>query len=257
MNGFSIAALQHPKTTFGGVIAILAGLGLVVLAVKAQLGGQEVNGEQLALAVGLLGAGWAAVMAKDGDKSNAPLPERATSTVPKGFASTLLLAALAIGLGLALAFVAFAPRPARAADATAGTVDGAGIADAVAQAAPDLRGGLVLSWLPGSPSLAPAVAISPFAVSLKDGSWSSGLTVGAGYQLLWNATAPTARGIAAYANMRSTSDGPRPLVSVLGVFTPYLGAGIGYQVGGGLASFRDSAVLLLSVGTNFGAPATR
>jgi hypothetical protein len=138
-------------------------------------------------------------------------------------------------------------------DPTAGTVDGATVADQTAQAAPDFRFGLTLP-LPGSPVLVPAVAITPFAVSLRDGSVTTGFTVGAGYELLWRATTPTARGVAGYLNMRQTADGARPLVSVLGIFTPYLGAGIGYQVGGGVSSFRDAAVLLVSVGTNLGAP---
>jgi len=138
-------------------------------------------------------------------------------------------------------------------DSTAGTVDGAGEAAAVANQAPDAFRFSTVLPLPGRPTLLPAVAITPFAVSLKDGALTTGLTVGAGYEILWNPTKATAFGVAAYASMRSTTDGPKPLVSVLGVFTPYLGLGVGYQMGGGATSFRDAAVVLISVGINLGA----
>jgi hypothetical protein len=151
-----------------------------------------------------------------------------------------------------LACLAAAPAFAQDVDPTAANSDpGAVIADQVANGAPDFRFGTVLP-LPGRPVLIPAVAITPFALSLRNGAITTGLTVGGGYELLWHATEASARGVAVYANIRSTSDGPRPLVSVLGILTPYLGAGIGYQIGGGAASFRDAAVLLVSVGTNLG-----
>lgn len=137
-------------------------------------------------------------------------------------------------------------------DPTTSTVDGATVAAAVAEM--DFRGGYQLDFIRGKPWLLPAVAISPFAISLRDGKWSSGLVVGAGYQLMWNPNDPDFRswGFAGYANMRSTADGPKPLVSLLAV-KGKLGAGLGYQFGGGIASFRDAAMILISVGTNFGA----
>lgn len=173
---------------------------------------------------------------------SAPATREAASRIAK----TLMLALAIFG-----AVPVFAEDP--PADPTAANSDpGAVLADATAQAAPDFRLGAVLAFLPGKPALVPAVAITPLAISLRDGSVTTGVTVGAGYELLWNASAPTARGVAVYANMRSTADGPKPLVSVLGVFTPYVGLGLGYQIGGGATPFRDAAVVLASFGTNLG-----
>jgi hypothetical protein len=154
-------------------------------------------------------------------------------------------------LVMIFALLCAAPAFAQDVDPTTSTVDGATAADEVANTPATFRFSLTLPFL-GKPVLVPAVAITPFAMSLRDGTVTTGLTIGAGYELLWHPATPAARGVAVYANMRSTADGPRPLVSVLGILTPYLGAGVGYQIGGGASAFRDAAVLLLSVGTNLG-----
>lgn len=217
-----VCGILHALATFGK--AYFDGDPATIPDANAMFG-------EIILSVGLL-------RAKDANVTGGVKP-----ATPEALARIVKASAIAVLLVLV---------PARAVAQMKDTTDpGAAMADRIAQAAPDLRLSLVMP-LPGKPVLMPAVAITPFALSLKDGKFTSGLTIGAGYQLLWNPETPTARGIAVYGLMRSTADGARPLVSVLGVFTPYLGVGLGYQFGGGLSSFRDAAVALISVGTNLG-----
>lgn len=105
----NIAALQHPKTTSGGILAFIVGIALLVWEVRKQLRGEPVSEEAWAIIVALFAGGWSAVWAKDGDKSNAPTPTAAASATPKGFATWPLIAAIALLASLA----ALAPRFAR------------------------------------------------------------------------------------------------------------------------------------------------
>ncbi len=147
-------------------------------------------------------------------------------------------------LALFLAIPAFA----QDVDPTAGTVDGAGMADAVAQSAPDPR----WSFRLGGVTVSPAVSFSPTVLSLKDWSLSVGPNVGAGFDFVWK----SGYGAATHATLRETSDGMRPLASLYAI-VPWLQVyklrpGVSYQIGGGAASWRDAFILGIAISDNFG-----
>jgi hypothetical protein len=141
-----------------------------------------------------------------------------------------------------------APTFAQDVDPTTSTVDAAGTADAVAQAAPDLRWSFKLGRL----TFAPSASFAPAVLSLKDWSVSIGPNVGAGIDMTW----PSGYGLAGHATLRETADGTRPLASLYGI-VPFLQRyglrpGISYQFGGGAAPWRDSLILGLAGASNFG-----
>jgi hypothetical protein len=58
--------LKNYKTTLGGVAAMLAGLSMLVSILQ----GNGSDGQTWALAIGLIGAGWAGITGRDADKSS-------------------------------------------------------------------------------------------------------------------------------------------------------------------------------------------
>ncbi len=224
-----VIGFKHVKTTLAGLASIAAGIGMLAPELALLAEGKPINMLAVKAGCAMIAGGVGLIFAKDADKSNAPPPVATAVTTPRGFSvlpTVFLLFALSAAMVLALA-----PFRARADDSP-------------------FRWSVSVP-LRGNPVLVPAVAITPFVLSLRDGTVTTGPTFGAGGELLWQATRPAAYGVAAYANLRPTASGMKPLVSLLGVFTPYLGAGFGYQFGG-IAPFRDSLTVLVSVGTNLG-----
>jgi hypothetical protein len=103
----------------------------------------------------------------------------------------------------------------------------------------------------------PALTLTPVGISLKDGSLTSGVILGACGRIERNPTGVVNRyGLQGCVAMRSTAEGAKPVVSLLATWTDYLAVGVGYQVGGGSRSFKDTAQLLIGTGASLGLPET-
>lgn len=133
-------------------------------------------------------------------------------------------------------------------DPTTGTVDGATVASAVAENAPDPRWSFHL----GKITVSPSASFSPTVLSLKDFSISIGPNVGAGLDWVWT----NGYGAATHVTLRETSVGMKPLGSLYGIF-PFLAQykirpGVSYQIGGGSESWKDAFIVGVSLSDNFG-----
>jgi hypothetical protein len=104
----------------------------------------------------------------------------------------------------------------------------------------------------GTTCFGPSVTINLLAISLADGTAQTDVAPGLGYGVLWNADKWNKVGLAGYVNLRATSTGKAPVFALTLSFAEYLTAGLSYQVGGG-GAFRDSAAVLLGLGSTFGA----
>ncbi len=103
----------------------------------------------------------------------------------------------------------------------------------------------------GETCFAPAVSVSLVAVDLKDGSVTTSVSPGLGYEVTFNSTRWYKVGIAGFATFRDTSAGQRIVASGAISFAEYLRAGLGWQVGPGTKPF-----LLLGIGADFGSVPT-
>lgn len=185
--------------------------------------------------------------AKDGSVTGTPANAVTVAKDPEGVRGVGGMGALLLVSSLLLPSFVFAQTPGDSVGA--GTVDpGAAIADSVAQAAPEPRGGFRVGKL----MIAPSASFSPLVISLKDFSTSVGPNLGAGYDVTW----PSGYGAALHATLRDTASGPRPLASVYGII-PFLQTygirpGVSYQIGGGASSYRDAFLVGLAGASNFG-----
>lgn len=157
-----------------------------------------------------------------------------------------------VSAGTAALLLVFAMPAFGQVDPTAGTVDGAGMADAVAQSAPDPRWSITL----GPVNLAPSVSFSPTVISLKDFSLSVGPNVGAGVDIVAVRGAALGYGGSLHATLRETSSGNKPLASLYAIL-PFLAQykvrpGISYQFSGGAAAFKDALIFGFAISDNFG-----
>lgn len=246
-----LTGIKHIKTTLAGVASLLTGLGLVGAALKTLIDTGEVKTEVFAAGWAAIATGVGLVFAKDADKSNSPSP---TSTATK-----IGVALLCLGLaGPAFAHsdysdvsptIVQAYQDAAAA-CEAGTCDpAAALADAIAQAAPSPRGAFKV----GGWTIAPAISVTPFVLSLRDASVSVGPNAGAGLDFTRTVSG---YGGALHATLRATAGGMKPMASVFAI-VPFLDQfgirpGASYQFGGGALPFKDSFMLGLSVGSNLG-----
>jgi len=97
----------------------------------------------------------------------------------------------------------------------------------------------------------PSVTINLLAINLRDGTAQTDVVPGVGYGVTFDADKWHKFGIAGYVNLRATSTGKTPVLAIVGSFAEYLNVGLSYQVGGG-GAFRDSAAVLLGLGSTFG-----
>ncbi|HEY6015911.1 MAG TPA: hypothetical protein VIU16_03915 [Gaiellaceae bacterium] len=153
-----------------------------------------------------------------------------------------------LGLAFAAALLFGAVLARADVDPTAGTVDGATVADATAQAAPDLRWSIKI----GKVTLAPSASFTPAVLSLRDFKVSVGPNVGAGV----DATRSDGYGLATHLAMRETTDGLKPLASLYAIVPALqrygLRPGVSYQFGGGAAPWKDCLLFGLAGASNFG-----
>lgn len=104
----------------------------------------------------------------------------------------------------------------------------------------------------GTTCFAPTVSSNLVGISLKDGAATTGLNLGIGYGVTFDATQWWKYGLSANIAMRGTTDGQKPLLSVLGSFAEYVRLGLAYQIGGGAGSFKDSAMVIIGLGADLG-----
>jgi len=97
----------------------------------------------------------------------------------------------------------------------------------------------------------PSVSLSVLAISLKDGSVSTLALPGLGYGATWRADKWYRYGVSSHFSLRSTSDGQRPQVAIVGSFAEYLRFGLAQVVGGG-GTTRERTSILVSFGADFG-----
>jgi len=213
------------KTSTAGVIAIVSAIQGAV----AQYQSAGLDGVKFGTLITALSFGIGLIFAKDynvtgGTKSSTPATAAPVPPppAPAGFARLLVLVAI-LAASLCYASTARADEP-----RFGGCI---GQSDTCA---------------------GPRVSAALLAISLKDGSATSGVNIGLGYGITWHSTAWYQTGVAGYVNLRSTATGQAPVFSLAGTFANYVNMGLGVQVGGG-SKFRDVAVIYLGLGADLGA----
>ena len=103
----------------------------------------------------------------------------------------------------------------------------------------------------GTTCFAPSVSLSLVAVSLKDGSVTSGVTPGLGYGVTWHSDKWYQVGASLNISFRDTTNGQAIVPSAVFSFANYARLGLGWQVSSGSRPF-----MLIGVGSDFGSTTT-